>query len=144
MSRHPPAEYIALLKQVHAQELANRAQDKAARAIAEQTKSLNAQADAADMCARALDGFLQVLHGPAGFTASLYRNQTLGGLGAPDFGLSSPDFSGGGTNISAGDTIFNVTINAAPGQNGAQLYEEFLVEHKRRQRVTGRNPFAEV
>lgn len=131
-------EYIALLKQVHAQEAAN-------RAAQEQASALTKQADAARDATRAIDGTLRVLGGPAGLTERLaeYRNRALRG-GAADFGVSSPDFSGGGAVVNNGDTTFNVTINAAPGQDGGELYEQFKTRFRRDQQLGGVNPFGGV
>lgn len=127
------AEYIALLKQVQAQELANREAAKAADAAKEAAK-------AQDELTRALDGGLKVLGGPAGFTAQVqsYRNQALRYGGGPgDLGVSSPQFTPTTNNS------FEIVIQTQPGQDnvtiGQIVYEQIVAEVERNKRLGGFN-----
>lgn len=107
-------EYLATLRQLQAQQLANRAADAAARAAAEQARQT-------EELKRAIDGTLTVIGGPAGLTESirLDRNRVLRG----DFGLSAaaPDFSGGSRPPIRVDQI---TVVATPDMDVTAIAEE--------------------
>lgn len=135
-------EYIATLKQVQAAE-------RAAAQNRRQTQALQEQSRAAEEATRALDGTSRAITRIRTEELARYRNEVLRNESAyratDPFGVEfgTPRFGGaaGGTlRIEAGAII----VNAAPGQDPAQIAQAVIDEVAKKKRAGGVNPFGSI
>lgn len=141
MEKGRSEEYIAKLRELHAQQLVNFESQK-------QTDAMQRQAQATREATRAADGLAKVLHGPAGLTESLslYVNRALRGPGDFGVGAATPNFASGGGGSTQVTNHFSLEVAVGPGQDarqaGRDAYDGFVEEYQRRRRSGGINPFA--
>lgn len=124
------AEYMAILRQIHAEQLkqlaereAAEAARKAAEAQREVERSTTRAAAATKEASRAIDGMSKVLNGPAGFTFAATRNAVLRAGGVP---VGSAALGSGTSSSVVNIAPGAISVTTQPGQSEAVIAEQLL------------------